>query len=233
MLHFQVKEQLRAIEEARIEKEGKIIRIKAQRKTLDNSQIDSIFNKRNPVKLPPVIESVRNQPIAIPAAGSSYTPSAVDEKNRLPHQGGGGGVVQQANRERRRNRHNVLQQRRSFDPATSASLSMFDSALQAAVEANHHHLQSPKAEMATLQRADSGRNSRRSLPPLSVEELLSAANRPAPSLINSYRDKSLQAMASIHSLSVSSFDIQAATAASALEAIPTMALIKESRNPKS
>eukprot|EP01035_Chromulina_nebulosa_P021885 gene21885-28333_t len=117
-----VKEQLKVMEVARVEKEGKIIRIKAQRKTLDNSQIDSIYNKRNPVKLPPVVESVRSQPIVIPAA---------DEKNRVPHphHGGGGGAVQQANRERRRNRHNVLQQRRSFDPATS-SLSMFDSALQ-------------------------------------------------------------------------------------------------------
>jgi hypothetical protein len=211
----QVKQQLKTIEEARVLKEGKIVRIKATRKTLDNSQIESMLKKATPVKLPPVIESVRNQP----------APVAVDERNKLSqHQGG---AIQQANRERRRNRHNVLQQRRSFDPATS-SPSIFDSALQ------NIDLNAPSSKgTATLHRVDSGRNLRRSLPPLSVEELAYAANRPAPSLINSYRDKSLQAMASIHSLSVSTFDIKAAaTASSVVEAAPIMAQIKESKNLK-
>lgn len=213
-----VKQQLKIIEDARVEKEGKIVRIKATRKTLDNSQIESLLNKGSPVKLPPVIESVRNQP-----APASAT---VDEKNKLSQPQGG--AIQQANRERRRNRHNILQQRRSFDPATS-SPSMFDAALQ---NIDLSSFQSAKVA-SVLQRADSGRNTRRSLPPLSVEELTSAANRPAPSLINSYRDKSLQAMASIHSLSVSSFDIKAATAAtSAAEAVPIIAQIKESRKLK-
>lgn len=208
--------QLAAIEEARIKKQGenKIVRKKTQRRTLDNSQLDSPGAlQRTQSILPPVAvhhaegQTLNNANTASKGPNLSVLPPVISPKH-LP------AVeqkvsVQQTNRERRRKRNGPVQQRRSFDNEPSASLQ--DS------EGGH-----------SLTHAVRGLHSSHSqLAPLSIDEIMLAANRPAPSLLNSYRDKSLESMYSIHSLSISQHDIMAANAASAAESLAQQPPLRE------
>lgn len=252
-----VKLRLAAIEEANERANGKITRIKQQRKTLDNSLLEGIGQRSNslPTKLPAVRSPHQLQQLAMPRLAEEGE-SSRDRFNALhpthellPRLGGVNGAslqatnshgeergaVQQSNRERRRHRRT---ERRSFEPSASpsmvhamintirtspstATINTLNTSGSAVHSSSTHNPFSPSAAAsaaassaaaASLAAAAAAAESAQH-----IDQLLSSANRAAPSILHSYRERSMQAMTSLKALSIPSHEIAACESLAAIE----------------